>query len=72
MVRAACVALGLTGWFWTAIAVYGALELARLGGPWLVADVFAAIVTALWVSGIADVLAPPFDRALARWLAALL
>jgi len=77
----------------TAIAVYGAIELARLGGPWLVAgvaiavveavtvlvlrahytaDVFAAIVTALWVSGIADLLAPPFDRALARWLAALL
>lgn len=77
----------------TAIAVYGAIELARLGGPWLIAlgvaialveaaavlvlrahytaDVFAGIVAALWVAGSADVLARPFDRALARLLAAL-
>lgn len=77
----------------TAIAVYGAVELARLGGPWLVAlgvaialvevatvlvlrahytaDVFAGIVAALWVAGSADALARPFDRALARLLAAL-
>ncbi|HEV8587013.1 MAG TPA: phosphatase PAP2-related protein [Methylomirabilota bacterium] len=70
----------------TSIAVYGALELARLGGPWFVllgvaivlfeagavlvlrahytADVFAAIVTALWAAGVAEVVAPWVDRAL--------
>jgi hypothetical protein len=71
----------------TAIAVYGALELARLGGWSLVllgvaivlfeagavlvlrahysADVFAAIVTALWAAGVAETLAPWVDRGLA-------
>jgi hypothetical protein len=73
----------------TAIAVYGAVELARLGGPWIALgialavieattvlvlrahytmDVFAAIVTGLWVAGVADVLAPVFDRVLAALL----
>ena len=74
----------------TAIAVYGALELARLGGPWLVllgvalvlfeagavlvlrahytADVFAAIVTALWAAGAAEGFGPLVDRALAGLL----
>ena len=74
----------------TAIAVYGALELARLGGPWLAllgiaivvfeagavlvlrahytADVFAAIVTALWAAGAAEGFGPLVDRALARLL----
>src|SRR3989454_3958334 len=78
----------------TAIAVYGAVELARLGGPWFVllgvaivlfeagavlvlrahytADVFAAIVTALWAAGVANVLGPAFDRALVALLSALL
>jgi hypothetical protein len=71
----------------TAIAVYGALELARLGGGWFVllgvavvlfeagavlvlrahytADVFAAIVTALWAAGAAEGFAPIVDRAIA-------
>lgn len=70
----------------TAIAVYGALELARLGGPWIAllgvgivvfeagavlvlrahytADVFAAIVTALWAAGAAEGFGPVVDRAL--------
>ncbi len=71
----------------TAIAVYGGLELARLGGwPFIVlavaivlfeagtvlvlrahytADVFAAIVTALWAAGVAETVAPWIDRGLA-------
>lgn len=71
----------------TAIAVYGALELARLGGSGLAllgvtiatfeagtvlvlrahytADVFAAIVTALWTAGAAEAVAPACDRAIA-------
>lgn len=71
----------------TSIAVYGALELARLGGwEWSLlgvaivlfeaatvlvlrahytADVFAAIVTALWAAGVAEIAAPWVDRALA-------
>jgi hypothetical protein len=71
----------------TSIAVYGALELGRLGGWPLVvlgvaivlfeaatvlvlrahytADVFAAIVAALWAAGAAATLAPWTDRALA-------
>ena len=71
----------------TAIAVYGALELARLGGLWLAllgvaivlfeaaavlvlrahytADVFAAIVTAVWAAGAAEGFGPVVDRALA-------
>ena len=74
----------------TAIAVYGAIELIRLGDPiWVAAglfvatlevfavlilrahytmDVFAAIVTALWVAGIAEIIAPYFDGWLAGWL----
>ena len=70
----------------TAIAVYGALELGRLGGPGMAllgvaivvfeagavlvlrahytADVFAAIVTALWTAGVAEVVAPTCDRAI--------
>lgn len=78
----------------TAIAVYGAVELARLGGPWFVllgvaivlfeagavlvlrahytADVFAAIVTALWAAGVAEALGPLVDRPLAGLVAALL
>jgi len=74
----------------TAIAVYGALELARLGGGWLVllgvaivlfeagavlvlrahytADVFAAVVTALWAAGAAEGFGPVVDRALALLL----
>jgi hypothetical protein len=76
----------------TAIAVYGALELARLGGPWLAllgavivmfeagvvlvlrahytADVFAAIVTALWAAGAAEGFGPLVDHALAKVLQA--
>ena len=76
----------------TAIAVYGALELARLGGPWLAllgiaivvfeagavlvlrahytADVFAAIVTALWAAGAAEGFGPIVDQTLARLLQA--
>lgn len=71
----------------TAVAVYGATELARLGKRWLVAgvviatfeavtvltlrahytmDVYAATMTALFVAVLADRLAPPCDRALAR------
>jgi hypothetical protein len=71
----------------TSLAVYGALELARLDGPGLAllgvalvifeagtvlvlrahytADVFAAIVTALWVAGVAELAAPWVDRAIA-------
>jgi hypothetical protein len=71
----------------TAIATYGALELARLGGPELwalgaaivlfeagtvlvlrahyTADVYAAVVTALWTAGVAELAAPPVDRAIA-------
>lgn len=71
----------------TAIATYGAIELARLGGPELwglgaaivlfeagtvlvlrahyTADVYAAIVTALWTAGAADLAAPACDRAIA-------
>jgi hypothetical protein len=74
----------------TAIAVYGALELARLGGLWLAllgvaivlfeaaavlvlrahytADVFAAIVTALWAAGAAEGFGPVVDHALAMLL----
>ena len=70
----------------TAIAVYGALELGRLGGPGMAllgaaivafeagtvlvlrahytADVFAAIVTALWTAGVAEAVAPACDRAI--------
>ncbi len=72
----------------SAVAVYGATELARYRRAWLTAlglalvvfnastlivlrahytmDIFAAIVTALWVAGIADWLAPHVDRLLAR------
>jgi len=72
----------------TAIAVFGAIELARLGGGgwWIAlgvtiavfeavtvlvlrahytADVFAAIITALWTVAAADFLGPACDRALA-------
>lgn len=71
----------------TAIATYGALELARLGGEGLAvlgmaivlfeagavlvlrahytADVFTAIVTALWTAGVAEAVAPACDRAIA-------
>ena len=78
----------------TSIAVYGALELARLGGWELTllgvaivlfeagavlvlrahytADVFTAIVTALWAAGVADLVGPAFDRALAALVSALL
>ena len=74
----------------TAIAVYGALELARLGGAWFVllgvaivlfeagavlvlrahytADVFAAVVTALWAAGAAEGFGPAINRALAMLL----
>jgi hypothetical protein len=70
----------------TALAVYGGIELARLGGPGFLAlgvaiavieattvlvlrahytmDVFAAIVTALWVAGVAETIAPACDRIL--------
>ena len=72
----------------TAVAAYGAIELARAGGPWLVLgvliaaieaatvlilrahytmDVFAAVVTALYVAALAAAIAPGFDEALA-WL----
>lgn len=72
----------------TAIAVYGAIELARSGVPWLVLigvtiavieaatvlvlrahytmDVFAAVVTALYVAALAGSVAPALDHALAR------
>ena len=71
----------------TALAVYGGIELARLGGPGFLAlgvaiavieattvlvlrahytmDVFAAIVTAVWVAGVAETIAPACDRFLA-------
>lgn len=74
----------------TAIAVYGALELGRLGGGWFAllgvaivlfeagavlvlrahytADVFAAIVTALWAAGVAEGFGPVVDRTLALLL----
>ena len=70
----------------TAMAVYGAIELARLGRRWLVyvavlvvvfqvsvvivlrahytMDVFAGAVTALYVAGLAQQLAPSCDRAM--------
>src|SRR2546422_8851354 len=70
----------------TAIAVYGSVELARLGGAGLLClgiaiaaieattvivlrahytmDVFTAVIVALWVAGVADVVAPAFDRVL--------
>lgn len=70
----------------TAIAVYGAIELGRWGGPWLglvgaviaitevatvlvlrahyTMDVFAAVVTALYVAALASHLAPTLDHAL--------
>ncbi len=82
-----------TDLFFSAIAVYGALELMRLGGPWLVllgvaivlfeagavlvlrahytADVFAAIVTALWAASAAEGFGPVVDRALAALVSAL-
>jgi membrane-associated phospholipid phosphatase len=72
----------------TSVAVYGALELSRLGRRWLTfsaiavtifeivtvlilrvhytMDVFAAVVTALFVAILADKFAPPVDRALGR------
>jgi hypothetical protein len=72
----------------TALAVYGAVELAALGYNWLVGlavavavfeiavvlllrahytmDVFAGLMTALYVTGIAASLALPCDRALAH------
>jgi hypothetical protein len=71
----------------TAIAVYGAIELARLGGPFWIAlgfaiaaieaatvlvlrahytmDVYAGIVTALWIAGVAELLGPLIDAAFA-------
>jgi hypothetical protein len=74
----------------TAIAVYGALELARLGGVWFMllgvaivlfeagavlvlrahytADIFAAIVTAIWAAGAAEGFGPAVDHALSRLL----
>lgn len=70
----------------TAIAVFGAIELARLRRPWLTAfafivvlfeiitvlilrahytmDVFAGLVTALWVAALCDSIAPRLDRLL--------
>ena len=70
----------------TAIAVYGSVELARLGGVGLLGlgiaiaaieattvivlrahytmDVFTAVIVALWVAGVADAVAPAFDRVL--------
>jgi hypothetical protein len=72
----------------TALAVYGAVELARLGSGWLTAaaiaivffeiavvlvlrahytmDVFAGVMTALYVATLAAWLALPCDRTLAR------
>jgi hypothetical protein len=72
----------------TALAVYGSVELAALGYPWLAIlavaiavfeivvvlllrahytmDVFAGLMTALYVAGIAVWLAVPCDRALGR------
>ncbi len=72
----------------TAIAVYGAIELAGSGVPWLMLigvtiavieavtvlvlrahytmDVFAAVVTALYVAALAGAVAPVLDHALAR------
>ncbi len=38
-------------------------------GPDSTADVFAAIVAALWAASVADLLAPALDRALATVLA---
>src|SRR5438128_9153910 len=70
----------------TAIAVFGAVELARAGGVGLLGlgiaiaaieattvivlrahytmDVFTAVIVALWVAGVADAVAPAFDRVL--------
>ena len=72
----------------TALAVYGAVELAGLGYAWLIGaaiaivifetgvvlllrahytmDVFAGLITALYVAGIAAWLALPCDRVLTR------
>jgi len=72
----------------TAIAVFGATQLIRLGKPWLTAlawlvilfeasavivlrahytmDVFAGMVTALWVAALLDGFAPSVDRLL-KW-----
>jgi hypothetical protein len=72
----------------TAIAVYGAIELAHSGVPWLMLigvtiavieaatvlvlrahytmDVFAAVVTALYVAALAGAVAPALDHVLAR------
>src|SRR5207249_4086795 len=72
----------------TALAAYGAVELAGLGSPWLIGlaiaialfettavlllrahytmDVFAGLVTALYVAGIAAAVALPCDRALVQ------
>src|SRR5262249_22314921 len=72
----------------TAMAVYGAIELARLGAPWLIGlawiiaifevfvvlalrahytmDVFAGLITALYIAGLAGLLAPACDQALSQ------
>ena len=71
----------------TSVAVYGSLELGRLGRKWLIAgimisifemitvltlrahytmDVFAALMTALVVNGIAERISPPIDKFLAK------
>lgn len=72
----------------TAIAVFGATQLIRVGKTWLTAlaclvivfeasavivlrahytmDVFAGVVTALWVAAVLDAVAPPVDRLLTR------
>jgi hypothetical protein len=71
----------------TSVAVYGAVELSRLGRKWLAAgiliavfemltvltlrahytmDVFAALMTALVASWIAERVSPPLDAALSR------
>ncbi|MEK7765124.1 MAG: hypothetical protein AAB368_02700, partial [bacterium] len=71
----------------TAIAVYGAVELARWGAPWAAVgigvavaeaaavlvlrahytlDVFAAVMTSLWASRLAEAAAPWCDALLAR------
>jgi len=69
----------------TSVAVYGAIELSRMGKKWLVLgvaiaifemltvltlrahytmDVFAALMTAFWVSGVSELIAPWCDRKL--------
>jgi hypothetical protein len=71
----------------TSMAVYGSLELGRLGKKWFWAgvaisifemltvltlrahytmDVFAALMTAIVVNQVAEVISPPIDRALAK------